>query len=244
MKLTAVPVLALLAGAALPLPATAEPAAAPATPAAPQQTEKKPDTPQPAKSAPSEKSAPSDQEQGVEHFYNAAIGKALAAWDRHLAANPADRSYHWQRGLALYYAGRWADGQQQFEEHQKVNPADVENAAWHFLCVARAKSPDEAKKRLIPIAGDTRVPMAQIHDLFAGKGTEEAVLAAAEAHDTARSSTNARCYAHLYLGLYHEALGDPAKAKTHMLKAAHDYRQMHYMGRTAQVHCQLRGWKP
>lgn len=180
----------------------------------------------------------------MEHFYKAEIAKAIAAWDRHLAANPADAPYHWQRGLALYYAERWADGQKQFEDHQKVNTADVENAAWHFLCVARGKSLDEAKKKLIPIEGDVRVPMAQIHEMFAGKGTEEAVITAAKAADKARSSTNARCYAHLYLGLYHEALGNPEKAKSYMLKAAHDFRQMHYMGRTAQVHCLLRGWKP
>ena len=50
------------------------------------------------------------------------------------------------------------------------------------------------------------------------------------------------CYAHLYLGLYHEALDHPAEAKAHMLKAAKEFRMEHYMGRTAQVHVKLRGW--
>jgi hypothetical protein len=43
----------------------------------------------------------------------------------------------WQRGIALYYAGRYGDCRRQFESHRTVNPDDVENAAWHFLCVAR-----------------------------------------------------------------------------------------------------------
>ena len=53
---------------------------------------------------------------------------------------------------------------------------------------------------------------------------------------------NQLCYAHLYLGLYHEALGHADKAKEHMLKAANDYKMDHYMGKTAQVHVKLRGW--
>ncbi len=36
----------------------------------------------------------------------------------------------WQRGLALYYTERFADGQKQFELHKTVNPNDVENRAW------------------------------------------------------------------------------------------------------------------
>ena len=64
--------------------------------------------------------------------------------------------------------------------------------------------------------------MKEIHALFAGKGTEEAVLKAAEEGEGERLR-NHRCYAHLYLGLYYEALGDNAKAKDHILKSAIDY---------------------
>ena len=54
---------------------------------------------------------------------------------------------------------------------------------------------------------------------------------------------NQLCYAHLYLGLYHEALGHADKAKDHMLKAATDYKMDHYMGKCAQVHVKMRGWE-
>jgi lipoprotein NlpI len=98
-----------------------------------------------------------------------------------LDLNPDERPHHWQRGIALYYAGRFEDGTKQFELHRTVNPEDVENAAWHFLCLARWKDVETARKSLIPIKGDTRIPMAQVHRLFAGKATAEDVLKAAAA---------------------------------------------------------------
>ena len=47
-------------------------------------------------------------------------------------------------------------------------------------------------------------------------------------------------YAHLYLGLYFEALGEDKKSASHIKMAATDYRMDHYMGRVAQVHHSLR----
>jgi lipoprotein NlpI len=100
---------------------------------------------------------------------------------------------------------------------------------------------EAARKSLIPIEGDTRVPMKEVHELFSGKGSVEAVLKAAETGE-GDDLKNHRCYAHLYLGLYFEALGDEAKAMEHMLKAAKDYQMDHYMGKCAQVHVKVRGW--
>jgi lipoprotein NlpI len=46
-------------------------------------------------------------------------------------------------------------------------------------------------------------------------------------------------YAHLYLGLYHEATGDQPRALEHLTKAAGDYQPGHYMGDVARVHRDL-----
>jgi len=181
--------------------------------------------------------------RGVDYFYNAKPTEAVAAFDRIIALSPDIKPQLWQRGLALYYTGDFAAGREQFEVHQTVNPRDVENAAWHFICVAKSESLDAARKVFIPIAGDARVPMTQIHALFAGTGDEATVMAAA--NDPNASEQNRRnhlCYAHLYLGLYHEVLGHTEQAREHMRKAAIDYNMPHYMGRTAQVHVKLRGW--
>lgn len=179
--------------------------------------------------------------EGVQAFYDAKPKESVTAFDKLIALEPAAKPQLWQRGLSLYLAGDFKGGREQFEVHQTVNSNDVENAAWHFICVARAENLEAARKALIPIEGDSRVPMKEVHDLFAGKGSVEAVLKAAESGE-GEVLKNHRCYAHLYLGLYFEALGDEAKAKEHMLKAANDYRMDHYMGRSAQVHVKVRGW--
>ena len=184
------------------------------------------------------------QSEGVRYFYEGKMKEALASWDGYLKEHPEQLPYHWQRGIALYYAERWAEGRAQFEEHVKVNSQDVENSVWHFLCVAREKNVEEARKALLPVTRDSRVPMRQVLDLFAGKATEQDVLAAAEAVPEGESKRDALCYAHLYLGLYAEAQGKTELAKEHLMKSAVDYAQPHYMGTVAKVHCRLRGWLP
>ena len=181
--------------------------------------------------------------EGIVAFYNAKPAESVAAFDKLIALAPNTAPQLWQRGLSLYYVEKFAEGRKQFEIHQTVNPNDVENAAWHFICVAKTDGVEAARKVLIPIAGDTRVPMKQVHDLFAGKGSEEDVMKAANADAGTETKRNHLCYAHLYLGLYHEALGNTEKAKAHMLKAAVDYKMDHYMGRCAQVHAKVRGWQ-
>lgn len=178
---------------------------------------------------------------GVNAFFAAKPKESVAAFDQLIAQVPDSKPQLWQRGLSLYYAGDFKAGREQFEVHQTVNGNDVENAAWHFLCIAKGEGVEAARKVFIPIEGDSRIPMKQVHELFAGKGSEEAVLKAAEEGEGERLR-NHRCYAHLYLGLYFEATGDEAKAKEHMLKAAKDFSMDHYMGRVAQVHVKIRGW--
>ena len=176
--------------------------------------------------------------RGVAHFFKAEIKEALVEWDAEVAARPEDLPHHWQRGIALYYAKRFKEGREQFEKHQVVNPQDVENAVWHYLCVAALESPEAARKVFIPITDDPRVPMAEVHALFAGKGKAEAVTAAA-----AKAGGLAVAYADLYLGLFAEANGKKDEARRHMEAAAAAFPAGNYMGETARVHCRLRGWK-
>jgi lipoprotein NlpI len=182
--------------------------------------------------------------KGEEHFFAGRIGEALVEWDAQVKEDPSSLPGHWQRGLALYYAGRYKDGRVQFETHQKVNSEDVENAAWHFLCVAKTESVVAARKAFIPVTRDTRVPMKEIHVLYAGKGKPEDVLRAAEGGDGISMTARNRqlCCAHLYIGLYYETLGDASKAKEHLLKAAAIAPAANYMGMVAVVHCKVRRW--
>lgn len=176
------------------------------------------------------------QRRGEVHFRQGKMREAVADFDRFLSLVPDQKPHHWQRGIALYYAGRFAEGKQQFELHQTVNTQDVENAVWHFLCTARAESLESAKQKLIPITGDPRIPMAQVHQLFAGKAKPEDVLAAAQAASKNTPAGEPLFYAHLYLGLYYEATGDAEKTRAHILKAAERAKENGYMGDVALVH--------
>lgn len=183
------------------------------------------------------------EKRGVALFQAGKAPEALVDFDRANELAPDLAPKNWQRGIALYYAGRFADGRKQFESHQAVNSQDVENAVWHFLCTAREQGIAVARMKLIPISGDGRVPMSEIHRLFAGRATAADVLIAAEAvkgGDVARRLP--RFYAHLYLGLYYEAIGDLAKERDHIEKSLPLAGSGEYMGAVATVHARMRGW--
>ncbi len=179
------------------------------------------------------------RERAVEYFRLGRFTDSVADFDRLNELLPTNAPQNWQRGISLYYANRFAEGRKQFELHQTVNPDDVENAVWHFLCTAREQGVEAARKQLIPIAGDTRVPMKEIHDLFAGKAKPEDVLAAAKANDTSPEGQRYQnFYAHLYLGLYFEATGNQSLVREHILAALPLGSPEDYMTDVARVHAQ------
>jgi len=180
-------------------------------------------------------------DEAVRLFFAGRPVESATMFDALVAAQPAAEPHLWQRGLALYYAGRFAAGRRQFELHRTVNPADVENATWHFACVAREQGADAARAGLLPVGADRRVPMGEIYDLYAGRSTSAAVLVAADAGEGV-TRRDQLCFAHLYLGLHAEALGDEAGARKHIELAAGPFAMDHFMGRVAILHATLRGW--
>jgi lipoprotein NlpI len=177
---------------------------------------------------------------GMRKFRDNDIVGSLKDFDHAAQLDPKVAPQLWQRGISDYYAGKYGDGRRQFELHQTVNPDDVENAAWHFLCVARVDGIAAARKSLlkIDVARDARVPMAEIYALYAGRGSPESVLQAV-ARDR---SDQAVLYANLYLGLYFEAARDTDKARTYIRKAAAATLPRDYMHDVAKVHVQQRHW--
>ena len=173
-------------------------------------------------------------DRAVADFRGGRIADSVKGFDQVARLVPNYAPQLWQRGIALYYAGRYQDCRAQFESHRTVNPNDVENAAWHFLCVARAESPEKARAALLPVGSDARVPMAQVYRMFRGEFAPEGLLAAAG------NSVEAQFYAHLYLGLYFEALGKKQEAREHITAAASDrYQVGGYMHDVARVHLRL-----
>jgi lipoprotein NlpI len=172
--------------------------------------------------------------RAVADFQNGRVSRSVAGFDRVASLMPDYAPQLWQRGIALYYAGRYKDCRAQFESHRLVNPDDVENAAWHFLCVARAESPEKAKAALLPVGPDWRKPMPEIYQMFRGSLTPERVIAAAG------TGGPARFYAMLYTGLYYEAIGDAQRARQQITTAADDrFAELGYMYAVARVHLRL-----
>tara|TARA_B100001123_G_C15206547_1_gene985492 strand:+ start:394 stop:1161 length:768 start_codon:yes stop_codon:yes gene_type:complete len=181
------------------------------------------------------------QARGEAHFKLAKIKESIADFDAYLKVNPERDPHHWMRGISYYYSGEFVKGHKQFERHQTVNSNDVENAVWHFLCKLRATDFKTARKSLIPIKGDGRVPMMEVHALFAGKSTPEKVMAKALAGKVGEAQRARRVfYANLYLALWFEALGKDKEAAKYLKPAAAVADDHGYMGDVARVHAILR----
>ncbi len=183
--------------------------------------------------------------RGSELFKLARIDDSIRDFDRAIQLEPKRDRAHWQRGIAYYYAGRFDEGRRQFERYQTVDANDVENIVWRWLCMARSVGVDEARKALLPVMRDSRVPMMEIHALNAGRATPEQVLAAAEAGNPSPAELNTRrFYAHLYLGLYHEGLDEHEEAIKHLERAVSRHKVDHYMWHVGRVHLELSRAKP
>jgi lipoprotein NlpI len=175
-------------------------------------------------------------DRAVDEFAAGQFAQSAATFDELAKMIPQEAPHLWQRGIALYYARRYTDCRRQFESHRTVNPDDVENAAWHFLCVAHEQSPEKARSALLPVGPDARVPMREVYQMFRGALTADDVLKAAG------NSNGGQFYAHLYIGLYSEALGRNDLALKHITEAASDRFAAAggYMHMVAKVHLKSR----
>ncbi|MGD9648123.1 MAG: tetratricopeptide repeat protein, partial [Pirellulales bacterium] len=154
--------------------------------------------------------------RGNAHLQSGHIAEALADFNEAIKLEPRRSPGHWQRGIACYYAGQFDAGAKQFEAYQTVDSADVENVTWRYLCMARADGIDKALADLLPVGPDRRIPMHEVYELFAGRAQPDDVLAAARADHSTDSELRKRLfYAHLYLGLWHEAAGRSKESLAH-----------------------------
>ena len=169
---------------------------------------------------------------------------SLPVFDRVCKLDPESAPYNWQRGLALCSCGRWEQGAEQFKTHHDVNPDDVENSAWYFLCIAKTKGLDAARQTVIPSRGDGREPMMSILKMLRGEIEPPAVLVAADKNTSGGTERKrARMYAGLYVGLYYDCLGNAALARKYLAASqTHDYDS--YMTDAARVYLEDRFPEP
>jgi len=177
---------------------------------------------------------------------NFCLGKvedAVADFDRYIERSPGQKSRQWERGIALYYAGEFEKGAQQFELYQTYHDNDVENSVWRFLCLVPTVGLEEARGTMLPIRHDPRVPMMPIYALYQGKASLEEVWDAVNSgNPTQAQLAGRRFYAQLYIGLYHEARGETELAREQLLAAADEHKRTEqvnrYMWEVARVHAE------
>jgi lipoprotein NlpI len=178
--------------------------------------------------------------RGFEYFRLGRFNEAIVDFDKFLEYLPDHSPFFWQKGVACYFAGRFEEARKQFELHRLVNSNDVQNAAWHFACVARQSGVAQARASLFPNVNDRRVPMAQLFGLLQGRAKVDDVLLAARAGRPAPGELRMRLFhAHYYIGLYYEAVGESSLARPHIASAAEDYAPPIFMGDVARVHAAL-----
>ena len=180
------------------------------------------------------------QHRGIVQFKAGKIKESIADFDEYIKRVPKAKISHWQRGISYYYAGEYENGRKQFEGYQDFDSNDVENAVWRFMCMVRADGIDKARKAILKIGDDRRVPMRQVYNLYKGDLKPEDVLAAANAGKVGESQRNSQLfYAHLYVGIYYDLVNDKKKAFEHLNKAAEEHRIGHYMWDVARIHRDL-----
>lgn len=183
--------------------------------------------------------------RGREYFRLGMIDKSIIDFDKYVELAPQIESRQWERGIAYYYAREFDKGARQFELYQTYHDNDVENSVWRFLCMTPSTGVDRARAVMLPIKDDRRIPMMAIFEMYRGNLQPEDVLRIAREGDPPDEVLTGRLfYAHLYIGLYYEVLGNSELAKKYVdLAAAPDLadnpRLNRYMWDVARIHAML-----
>lgn len=176
------------------------------------------------------------KQRGVVRLRLGQFEGAVSDFDRYASLRPGRLPELWQRGIALFYARRFDEARRQFDLHRTVNPNDVENAAWHFACMAKVEGFEKAREKVMRVEGDTRIPMREIQALLEGRLEPEEVLKVAERVGVSPRREEAVFYARLYLGMYEEARGRLEAAAKHLAEATKGAEQFGIMGAIGQLH--------
>lgn len=172
-------------------------------------------------------------DRAEEDFAAGRIAESVAGFDRLAALDPEAAPWMWQRGIGLYYLGRFEDCATQFSAYRAQNPADVESAVWQSACLARMGHVEASKAVLEKAGPDPRVMRAEILEMFRGRLAPGVVIGRA-----AFVADVAQFYARFYAGLYCEVTGDDESSAIHLEAAASErYQDVGgFMNAVAQVH--------
>lgn len=182
-------------------------------------------------------SAAAYDRRGAIQFLLNRMDEALADFDKAIELEPKRKTDHWRRGITLYMLGRFPEGAEQFAAGREVFADDVENALWHFACVARSQGLDEARRQMFPLGNEARIPLREMHGFYRGEKTKDDVAAAIRAGEPEPAELRTRMmYGHLYFGLYHDLLGEKDEAMRYYADLVDKFGDGSYMWEAGRVH--------
>jgi non-canonical (house-cleaning) NTP pyrophosphatase len=199
-------------------------------------------------------------------FRTGAVDEALRFFDEAARLDRARAPELWQRGLALYYVGRFREASEQFRNDVTINTNDTEEAIWAMLAEARGARRNafaRARADLLVVGEDARSVLRVAYELFAGRATVTDLEPASPpepADDASAFPSTSSCaseggpahdeyYALLYLALYAEAEARESDAAAFLARAmatkyaaANRGSRGDFMVAVGRVHAELRGW--
>ena len=160
------------------------------------------------------------QMRGCNQFKLGNVNAAVQDWQAFLQLKPDKEAEHWQICVGFALLGHYEEARKRFDWHATTNTQDLEVAFWHFLCVARTEGLEAARDSIKSAPEEKRVPMAELHALYAGKGTESDVWLAVERGTPDKAERAKReFFAHYYLGLLRQSEGKLDEAKQSVQQA-------------------------
>lgn len=170
---------------------------------------------------------------------------AVEDFEKEIALDPSKDAPHWRLGIAYYFAGQFGKSAAQFAKYHEHDSRDRENGIWHFLATARARGIDVAREAMLEYTRFDREPFPDLYTMFAGEKTGAEVLANAEKKGL-KDYALVMFFAHYYVGLNEQLLGNAAAAEEHLAKAVKLAVQAGaeggpgYMGQVARLHYDTR----
>lgn len=166
---------------------------------------------------------------------------AVEDFEKEIKLDPSHDAPHWRLGIAYYFAGDYAKSAAQFAKYHAYDNHDRENGVWQFIANARVKGIEAARKEMLEYTRFDREPFPDLYEMFAGKKTGAEVLSGAEKKGL-KDDALVMFFAHYYVGLNEQLLGNAAAATDHLAKAVRLSLEARagggpgYMGQVARLH--------
>ena len=166
---------------------------------------------------------------------------AVVDFEKEIAIDPSLDAPHWRLGIAYLFAGDFAKSAKQFGKYHAFDGRDRENGVWQFLANARVVGIEKARTTMLGYTRFDREPFPAVYEMLAGKRTGADVLAEMEKKGLGDDSP-VMFFAHYYVGLNEDLLGNKDAAREHLAKAvalamkAGTRGGPGYMGQVARLH--------